>query len=173
MSLSQIQHKLTPNQHSFFEDMGQYIGESLCFYGSILRSDYISAKSDIDVSIFSENEHSTLQKLGTFLDIQKSDFKKILRNVDGHVIHGYKTNYENESKHIIAEISLYNIKDKHYVMQEINIGYHMPFYSVMALYIVKVFYYNLQLISRQSYQACKQFIMHQNNKVRYIQIGEA
>ena len=53
-------NKLTPYEQSFFDNLRNYIEKPIYFYGSIQRDDYFPQMSDIDIDIFSDNEHSTV-----------------------------------------------------------------------------------------------------------------
>ena len=163
-----IKDKLTQNEQIFFENMSQYIDKELYFYGSIQRSDYIKGKSDIDVDIFTENENSTIQKLCNFLNLKKSDFRKIIYKTNNLLIYGYKTKYKDEVNKIDVEISVYNEKYQSLVLYDHNNGNYLPFYVTIALFIIKTLYYNLGVITEKSYKRCKQFLMNPNDELRFI-----
>jgi len=163
-----IKDKLTQNEQIFFENMSQYIDKELYFYGSIQRSDYIKGKSDIDVDIFTENENSIIQKLCNFLNVKKSDFRKIIYKTNNLLIYGYKTKYKDDVNKIDVEISVYNEKYQSLVLYDHNNGRYLPFYITIALFIIKNLYYNLGIISEISYKRCKQFLMNPNDELRFI-----
>ena len=166
--MESIKSKLTQNEEIFFENMSQYIDKELYFYGSIQRSDYIKGKSDIDVDIFTENENSTIQKLCNFLNVKKSDFRKIIYKTNNLLIYGYKTKYKDDANKIDVEISVYNEKYQSLVLYDHNNGCYLPFYITIALFIIKTLYYNFGIISEMSYKRCKQFLMNPNDEVRFI-----
>jgi len=92
-----INKRLTENQKDFFNRLSINIDDiTIHFYGSIKRLDYIENKSDIDIDIFTNNENSTIIKLSNFLNINKSDFKKIVYVINNRIIVGYKTKYIDE-----------------------------------------------------------------------------
>jgi hypothetical protein len=163
-----IKSKLTLNENIFFENISQYIDKELYFYGSIQRSDYLKGKSDIDVDIFTENENSTIQKLCTFLNLKRSDFRKIIYKTNNTLIYGYKSKYKDEINKINVEISIYNEKYKSLVLYDHNNGNYLPFYITFLLFIIKILYYNLGIISDMFYKRCKQFLMNPNDELRFI-----
>jgi hypothetical protein len=166
--MESIKHKLTQSEQYFFENISEYIDKEIYFYGSIQRSDYIKGKSDIDIDIFTENENSTIQKLSNYLNIKKSEFRKIIYKTNNTLIYGYKTKYKDINNKINVEISVYNEKYKSLVLYDHNNGCFLPFYISFALIIVKLLYYNLGIISENSYKICKQFLMNPNNELRFI-----
>jgi predicted nucleotidyltransferase len=166
--MESIKHKLTQSEQSFFENISEYIDKEIYFYGSIKRSDYIKGKSDIDIDIFTENENSTIQKLSNYLNIKKSEFRKIIYKTNNTLVYGYKTKYKDINNKINVEISIYNEKYKSLVLYDHNNGCFLPFYISFALIIVKLLYYNLGIISENSYKICKQFLMNPNNELRFI-----
>ena len=166
--MESIKSKLTQNEQIFFENISQYIDKELYFYGSIKRTDYIKGKSDIDIDIFTENENSTMQKLCNFLNLKKSDFKRIIYKTNNLVIYGYKTKYKDGANRINVEISVYNEKYQSLVLYDHNNDIYLPFYITIALFIVKTLYYNLGIISEKSYKRCKQFLMNPNDEMRFI-----
>lgn len=163
-----IKHKLTQNEEYFFENISKYIDKEIYFYGSIQRTDYIKGKSDIDIDIFTENENSTIYKLCNYLHIKRSEFRKIIYKTNNTLIYGYKTKYKDPDNKIDVEISVYNEKYKSLVLYDHNNGCFLPIYITIALIIVKFLYYNLGIISENSYKVCKQFLMNPNNELRFI-----
>ena len=166
--MDSIKSRLTQNEVIFFENISQYIDKELYFYGSIKRSDYIKGKSDIDVDIFTENENSTIHKLCNFLNLKRSDFRKIIYKTNNTLIYGYKSKYKDEVNKINVEISVYNEKYKSLVLYDHNNGNYLPLYITFALFVIKTFYYNLGMISELSYKRCKQYLMNPNDELRFI-----
>jgi len=170
--MESIKSKLTQNQKIFFENMSQYIDKELYFYGSIKRIDYIKGKSDVDVDIFTENENSTIQKLCNFLNLKKSDFKKIIYKTNKLLIYGYKTKYKDDVNKLDVEISVYDEKYQPLVLYDHNNECYLPFYITITLFIIKTLYYNLGIISDKSYRRCKQFLMNPNDEMRFILLDD-
>ena len=90
-------NRLTPYEEYFFNNLKIYLDTPLYFYGSVQRADYTPQQSDIDVDIFVENERDAILKLQNFLNIEKSDFKKVIYKIDklNVIVHGYKTIIRN------------------------------------------------------------------------------
>ena len=168
--MESIKHKLTQNEKIFFENISQYIDKDIYFYGSIQRTDYINGKSDIDIDIFTENENSTIYKLCNFLNLKRSNFRKIIYKSNNTLIYGYKSKYIDEINKINVEISVYNEKYKPIILHEHNNGCFLPFYITILLFIIKILYYNLGIISDMSYKRWKQFLMNPNDELRFILI---
>ena len=61
---------LPENIRQFFQQMQNYLGTSIYFYGSLMRNDYFHGKSDIDIDIFTENETSMIFRLSHFLSVR-------------------------------------------------------------------------------------------------------
>ena len=164
-----INKRLTENQKDFFNRLSINVDDIyIHFYGSIKRLDYIENKSDIDIDIFTNNENSTIIKLSNFLNINKSDFKKIVYVINNRIIVGYKTKYIDEKKNINVEMSIYNEKYKEIVIKKHDEGINLPFYKLILLYIIKVCYYNLKIVSSENYSILKNIINHNTNERNFI-----
>lgn len=166
--MDKIRNKLTPNEEVFFENMSQYIDKELFFYGSIRRSDYVKGKSDIDIDIFTDNENSTIHKLCNFLNVKRSDFKKIIYKTNNTLVYGYKTKYASEDGKLNLEISVYNDKYKSLVLYDHDNECYLPIYITLCLYVIKYLYYNLEILPVSVYRRCKQFLMNPNDEQRFI-----
>ena len=153
---------------SLFNQLKYYIDEDLFFYGSILRKDYIDGKSDIDISIFSENEYSTIKKLQHFLNADRREFRKIIWKLDGKIIIGYKIKCDKYLG-IKCEISVYNEVFKKYIMKE---HFERPLswsWSVhFLLKVVKFLHYNLSFIDSKTYSYLKRKIMNANIESEFL-----
>lgn len=163
-----IKNKLTLPEQIFVENLSMYIDKTIYFYGSILRSDYMKGKSDIDIDIFTDNSSSTIQKICNLLNIKKYEFKKFILKIDNTIVNGYKIKYKAEF--INTEISVYDEKYKNIILQEHNIAYNLPLYASIALFIIKQLFYNLKLISSKTYKNCKRFIMNKNGELKFIEL---
>jgi hypothetical protein len=168
--MEKVNKKLTENQKYFFDNLTNYINEDIYFYGSILRSDFIRGKSDIDIDIFSSNETSTIYKICNLLNLNKNCFKKIVYKIDKTVAYGYKGKYKNINEGIEVEISIYNDKYKNIVLNDHYNDYSLPFYIIIALMIIKFLFYNLQLIPKKIYKRCKRFLMNKNDELKFIEV---
>jgi predicted nucleotidyltransferase len=159
--------KLTQPQRDMLNKISIYIDKPIYIYGSINRFDYIPNKSDIDIDIFTENESSTINMLSTILNLNKTNFSKILSKINSSLIFGYKTKYLDEINGINFEISIYNEKYKSVVLYDHH-NLDLPFHITLVLYILKILFYNLNLISKENYSRCKNFLMHPNDQHRFI-----
>lgn len=169
--MDKIKDKLTPSQFVFFEHLSMYVDKHLYFYGSITRHDYIPGKSDIDLAIFTDNEQATIVQLCNLLQLKRMDFKKTVYKIGHKVVHGYKARYSNAEKQIMIEISLYNEVHKRLVLQDQwRSSDDFPLHLVMALFVVKVLYYNFHVISGKIYQRIKRYLMSVDGEVNYIQV---
>lgn len=166
--MEKINKRLTDKQKHFFNDLSVYINEPIYFYGSIYRTDYIPGKSDIDVDIFTDNESSTIQMLCNFLHIKKSDFRKSLYKLDSTLVRGYKAKYKDQYNNIEAEISVYNNRYKNIVLEEHNKAKNMPLYISIMLLIVKFCYYNLGIISDDTYKVLKLNLVNPGSEYKFI-----
>ena len=55
----------------FLDKLSDYLDTPLYYYGSIQRKDYVAGQSDIDVSIFTDNEHSVIAKMCHYLRVKR------------------------------------------------------------------------------------------------------
>lgn len=154
-------NRLTEKQKQFFVNFCNYTGEELYFYGSIKRMDYIQGKSDIDTDIFTSNTVSTIQKICNFLHIPKSDFKKTILKIGNKVVYGSKTMYQSKEYDVKVEISVFNEKYKELVLQEHQVkGSNLKPHVTFSLYIIKIMYYILGIISPTYYSRIKNFLIN-------------
>ena len=157
-----LKNRFTERQRQFFSNLSNYIGEDIYFYGSVMRFDYIKGKSDIDICIFTNNVSSTLHKLSVFLNIPRQQFKKIILKIENKVVHGSKTAFENTEDDIDVEISVFDETYKEQVLMDNE--RNIPIYKLVILYIIKICYYVLDIISGENYKQLKRFIMNDNEK---------
>ena len=73
-------------------------------------------------------------------------------------------------KNINAEISIFNEKYKNVVMKEHNNARYLPFYLTIPLMIIKCLFYNLNLIHKNTYKRCKQYLMNNNDEMKFIEL---
>ena len=165
-----INKRLTTNQKIFFDNFSQYMNQPLYFYGSIKRSDFIPGKSDIDIDMFTDNESSSILLICNYLNIKRSDIKKIVYKIGSTVVYGYKTKYNDTLNDIDVEISIYNNRHKSIVLQDHNKCDLLPFYIMFILYIIKFMFYNLNLISKKTYKRCKRFLINPGDELKLIEV---
>jgi hypothetical protein len=145
-----------PNHISiFFKELTNYIDTPLYFYGSIQRNDYFPGNSDIDVDIFTDNPTSMISKLQHFLHIKKSKFKKIIWRLNDVVAFGHKVMYKNEEGAFSVEFSIYNENIKNQILKEHNRKNKLPFYISWIMILLKIIYYKLYLIERNTFRYIK------------------
>lgn len=152
--------RLTPKEKHFFTTLSSYIQKPLFFFGSVQRFDYLKGMSDIDVAIFTDNIPSTLTKLQLLLNYTKPIGKFIYKNnLSPTVIYGNKLMYKTPDNDIVAEISIYNKKDKNAVIQDQLSKINIPIFVSVLLLIVKYIHY-LKMIPYNDYKYYKKRILH-------------
>jgi predicted nucleotidyltransferase len=154
-------NKLSQEENIFFQNLKTYLNTPLYFYGSIQRDDYLPKYSDIDISIFTNDEKSIIFKLQNFLNVKKSDFKKSLCIMDNTLIPGYKIKYNNE---INIELCIFNEKYKKNVIDLHKKLFSMPYYICITLLFLKVLFYEFKIIPPKIFQKLKSFFMGINEK---------
>jgi predicted nucleotidyltransferase len=170
--MEDIKERLGEYKYNFFTNLQNYLETELYFFGSIKRFDYISNSSDIDIIIITDNVKSMLSKIQTYLDISKDNTQKIFQQYsvyDKGVITGYKIKYKNVENDIEFDLLVYDEKNRNAVLQNIYDINNLPFYIITILYILKILYYKLHLISRSIYNnlKCYLFVCYFNGELRY------
>lgn len=150
---------LLPNVKNFFYKLSDYLDTKMLYFGSVQRTDYVAGKSDIDVDIFTENEHSIMSKMQHFLGVSKKEFKSVVWLIGNTPVYGYKVKYKNPEKQIVAEFSIYNEKFRDTVIKEHQRKFVLPIYITVLLYIIKLFYYTIPLLSHKLYGKWKRFLL--------------
>jgi len=137
--MDKIKYKISKQKKIFLQRMEEFLNTKLYFYGSIQRYDYIDNVSDIDVLIFTDNFDNTLLLLKQYLILKKNQIKKIhtiSEDKKKTIINGYKINYKSDI--IKLEISIYNNKNKKYILQHVTNDFNLPIYFTFFLYILKL-----------------------------------
>jgi len=157
-----IKNKLPENIIVFFKNLEYNLDTKLYFYGSVLRNDYFHGSSDIDVDIFTNNQHSMVNKLRYYLDINPHDFKKILwrLNHNNKLVKGYKVMYINEEENIKVELSIYNEYVKNDILYEHKKKIVLPYFISLVLILLKYIYYKLNLIDKKNFYYLKKKIIN-------------
>jgi hypothetical protein len=166
-------NELSSYESNFFNKLKNYIDKPIFFYGSIQREDYFPQLSDIDIDIFSDNINSTLSLLQTFLNINKTEFKKSLYKMDktNIVIPGYKYKYTDNENNLIVEMSVYDEKYKEEILKEHNSKNNLPIHITIMLIIIKILHYNLGILPIYYYSRLKKFITntcYDNNNAEFF-----
>ena len=145
----------------FFEKIKNYLDTKIYFFGSIQRDDYFPKTSDIDIALFTDNIKSTITKLQTFLNVDKSEFKSFVwrLNYDNSLVKGYKILYKEPENELAVEISIYDEKYKHGILEEHNGKKDLPFYATYALIIIKYLFYTLNMLPKEWFVYFKNLIL--------------
>jgi len=153
INMDDIKERLGEYRYNYFKNLQNYLETELIFYGSVKRLDYFQNASDIDITIITDNVPSMLSKLKSVLNTSPNDVTKIYQKFHENnvVIKGYKIKYENENENLQFDMLIYDIKYKEIVMENIRQINELPFYIVSILFVIKVFYYILKIISRSYY----------------------
>ena len=174
--MEDIKDRLGEYKYNYFTNLQNYLETELYFFGSIKRVDYITNSSDIDIIVITDNVKSMLSKIQTYLNVSKDKTQKIFQQYsvyDKEVVTGYKIKY-NENN-IEFDLLVYDDKYRKVVLQNIYDINNLPLYMITILYILKILYYKLHLISRRIYNnlKCHLFACYFNGELRYYNIDKA
>jgi predicted nucleotidyltransferase len=163
--MEHTKNKLPDSIQQFYHSMSEYLDTPLYFYGSVQRNDYIPGKSDIDVCIFTDNFEETIVRMQHFLHLPASKFKRFVLQLThkNKILYGKKVAFHDEEFKFRAEFAVYNTKDKEDFLREQQIKLDLPFYVSWALVIIKMLYYHLQIIDRDTYRKWKNKLLSFNN----------
>ena len=159
--MEHTKNKMSPSAESFFKGLSEYLDIKLLYFGSIQRDDYFPGKSDIDVDVFTENEHSTIAKMQQYLKRPKHKFKKIVwrLNYNNRVVYGYKTKYTDPNGEFVAEFSIYNDKFKEDILVEHLGKTIIPYFITFMLMILKSLYYNIGVMEIDTFNYLKKKLL--------------
>ena len=154
-------NKLPDNVVLFFKELSEYLDTKILYFGSVQRGDYFPGKSDIDVDIFTDNEHSIMTKMQHFMNIDKKKFKNFVwrLNHNNTMAHGHKVMYKNEEQNFNAEFSIYNEKYKQGILKEHLAKTILPFYATWMLILLKFFHYTIPLLEYKTFSYLKKKIL--------------
>ena len=161
--MEDIKDRLGEYRYDYFTNLQKYLDTDLCFYGSIKRSDYFQNASDIDVTVITDNVHSILAKLQNYLNIKKSDIKKIYQKFyerSKAIVIGYKIKYEDNQRNFSYDILIYDEKYRDIVVENLENINNLPSYMVVILIFIKILYYSLGIIPKDTYLYLKNAIFH-------------
>ena len=156
--MEDIKDRLGEYKYNFFTELQNYLETDLYFYGSIKRVDYISNSSDIDIIVITDNVKSMLSKIQTYLNVSKDKIQKIFQQhsiYDKGIITGYKIKYKNNEKDLEFDLLVYDEKNRKAVLQNVYDINNFPLYVIVPLYILKILFYKLKLITRGIYNKLK------------------
>ena len=174
--MEDIKDRLGEYKYNFFTNLQNYLETELYFFGSIKRVDYFSNSSDIDIIVITDNVKSMLSKIQSYLNVNKDKTQKIFQQYsvyDKEVVTGYKIKYDENN--IEFDLLIYDDKYRKVVLQNIYDINNLPLYMITILYILKILYYKLHLISRRIYNnlKCHLFACYFNGELRYYNIDKA
>lgn len=158
--MNAIPNNLSKKEQQFFYKLNEYLDTKVYFYGSVNRSDYKPGESDIDVALFTDNEYSTISKLQHFLDVSKSEFRKVVWKLDNHMIYGFKIKCD-KIKHLNCEIAIYNNEFKTYLLDEYNRTNYIPWFNYILLMILKFFYYDIPIVPSSTFSYLKRKLFNE------------
>jgi predicted nucleotidyltransferase len=153
---------LPDNVYHFFQKLKNYLNEDndIYVYGSIQRGDYFHGLSDIDISLFCENEYSAMNKMQHLLHANKNDFVKISWLINGKMVYGYKLKYNNPVENIKVEFAIFNSKFKKIVLQNQKDTLKLPIIIFCMLYLLKIFYYTIPITPKWLFKLLKRNIFY-------------
>ena len=168
--MEDIKDRLGEYKYNFFTNLQNYLETELYFFGSIKRVDYFSNSSDIDIIVITDNVKSMLSKIQSYLNVNKDKTQKIFQQYsvyDKEVVTGYKIKYDENN--IEFDLLIYDDKYRNVVLQNIYDINNLPLYMITLLYILKILYYKLHLISRNIYNKlkCHLFACYFNGELVY------
>ena len=161
--MEDIKDRLGDYRYNYFSNLQKYLDTELYFYGSIKRSDYFQKGSDIDITVITDNVHSTLSKLQNYLNIKKTEIKKIYQKFyirSKSIVVGYKIKYEDKERNFLFDILIYDEKYRKSVIENLNDINNLPGYMIVILITIKMLYYSLGIISKDIYLYLKNAIFH-------------
>ena len=161
--IEDIKDRLGDYRYNYFSNLQKYLDTELYFYGSIKRSDYFQKGSDIDITVITDNVHSTLSKLQNYLNIKKTEIKKIYQKFyirSKSIVVGYKIKYEDKERNFSFDILIYDEKYRKSVIENLNDINNLPGYMIVILITIKMLYYSLGIISKDIYLYLKNSIFH-------------
>ena len=152
-----IKHRLTDYKYNFLLNMKEYLETEFVFFGSIKRLDYIENNSDIDIAILTDNPTSILAKIKNYLNIKNTKIRKIYQTFNNQpsLINGYKFTYKDDEHNWGFDVVIYDEIYKDIIIKDIYYINNLSFFITIMLYILKVLYYKLHLISKTTFLETK------------------
>ena len=163
--MEKYKDRLDEYKYNFLFDLQKNLNEELIFFGSINRMDYFKDKSDVDIVIITENSKSLLFKIQHYLNIDKTQIKKIYQQFtkkSTKIVRGYKIKYVDVDSDFTFDIAIYDEKYRCFVMENINKHNTMPAFLSILLYILKFMFYKLHLLPAS-------FFIQMKNALFYFQ----
>jgi len=163
--MEKYKDRLDDYKYNFLLDLQNHLNQDLIFFGSINRLDYFKNNSDIDIAIITENTHSVLFKIQHYLNVDKTNIKKIYQQFNKkttNIVRGYKIKYKDVENNFKFDLVVYDEKYRPFVLDNIYKHNTMPIVLSALLCILKFLFYKLYLFP-------KSFFMQIKNAIFYFQ----
>ena len=163
--MEKYKDRLDDYKYNFLLDLQNHLNQDLIFFGSINRLDYFKNNSDIDIAIITENTHSVLFKIQHYLNVDKTNIKKIYQQFNKkttNIVRGYKIKYKDVENNFKFDLVVYDEKYRPFVLDNIYKHNTMPIVLSALLCILKFLFYKLYLFP-------KSFFMKIKNAIFYFQ----
>lgn len=163
--MEKYKDKLDDYKYNFLVDLQNHLNQEFIFYGSINRMDYFKNNSDIDIAIITDNTRSVLFKIQHYLNIDKTNIKKIYQQFNKkttNIVRGYKIKYKDVENNFRFDMNVYDEKYRTFVLDNIYKHNTMPIVLSALLCILKFLFYKLYLFP-------KSFFMQIKNAIFYFQ----
>ena len=165
--MEKYKDKLDDYKYNFLLDLQTHLNQELIFFGSINRMDYFKNNSDIDIAIITDNTHSVLFKIQHYLNVDKTNIKKIYQQFNKkttNIVRGYKIKYTDVDRNFMFDLVVYDEKYRSFVLDNIYKHNTMPIVLSALLCILKFLFYKLYLFP-------KSFFMQLKNAIFYFQFN--
>ena len=165
--MEKYKDKLDDYKYNFLLDLQTHLNQELIFFGSINRMDYFKNNSDIDLAIITDNTHSVLFKIQHYLNVDKTNIKKIYQQFNKkttNIVRGYKIKYKDVDRNFRFDLVVYDEKYRPFVLDNIYKHNTMPIVLSTLLYILKFLFYKLYLFP-------KSFFIQIKNAIFYFQFN--
>ena len=163
--MEKYKDRLDDYKYNFLLDLQNHLNQDFIFFGSINRLDYFKNNSDIDIAIITENTHSVLFKIQHYLNVDKTNIKKIYQQFNKkttNIVRGYKIKYKDVENNFKFDLVVYDEKYRPFVLDNIYKHNTMPIVLSALLCILKFLVNKLYLFP-------KSFFMQIKNAIFYFQ----
>lgn len=155
--MDDIKNRLTEYKYNFLSNMKEYLETEFIFYGSIKRLDYLEKNSDIDIAILTDNPSSMLAKIKNYLNIKNTKIRKIYQTFNNQpsLINGYKFTYKDDEHNWGFDVVIYDEIYRDIIIKDIYCINNLSLITTVILYILKILYYKLHVISQSKFLETK------------------
>ena len=155
--MDDIKNRLTEYKYNFLSNMKEYLETEFIFYGSIKRLDYLENNSDIDIAILTDNPSSMLAKIKNYLNIKNTKIRKIYQTFNNQpsLINGYKFTYKDDEHNWGFDVVIYDEIYRDIIIKDIYCINNLTLITTVILYILKILYYKLHVISQSKFLETK------------------